>query len=78
MRPVAYSHATRRGTFWIALQADGRWHIVFEGGSLDPHGDPQTAAEELANGYCTWPWFGDPSTLGISEDLGDWEAHFSR
>ena len=78
MRPVAYSHNTRHGTFWIAIQQDMRWHIVFDGDSLGSYANPQPAAEELANGYTFWPSFGDPSGLGIPEDLGDWTPHLPR
>lgn len=78
MRPIAYSHNTRRGTFFIALQRDGFWHVIFDSDSLDKYDNPQTAAEEVATGVGTWPSFGDPSKLGISEELSDWQPHFSR
>jgi hypothetical protein len=77
MRAVAYSHNTRHGTFWVAIQDDRRWHVVFDGDSLGGYDDPHSAAYELANGLTYWPSFGDPTALGIPEELDDWTPHAS-
>lgn len=39
------------------------------GGYASPH----QALDDLAGGHCDWPGSTDPATLGISDDLGDWQ-----
>jgi hypothetical protein len=74
MNHYSYRFNTRRGPFVIKLGPNG-WMIWHDGECLDgPFRTAQTAAEELANGHCAWPSFGDPSKLGIPEDISDWYA----
>lgn len=70
---MRYIWKSKVGTFTIAPR-DGRWHIWLDNDRLDsPFPSAQAAAEQLANGYSAWPSCGDPSRLGISEDISDWE-----
>lgn len=63
---------TRRGTFRVVPERSGRFQAMFEGEGLGSYPNPQSAAEELASGATFWPSFGDPSGLGIPEDLSQW------
>lgn len=68
-----YTWTSEFGAFVIA-QRDGRWHIWHDGDRLDgPFQSAQAAAEDLANGHSAWPACGDPSRLGIPEDISDWK-----
>lgn len=69
---MTFSHRTRKGTFYIS-PGFGGWSIMFDGDNLGTYATPQQAAEDLANGYCSWPSFGNPSGLGIPEDLSFWQ-----
>lgn len=69
---TAYAHRTREGTFMIRFQR-GRWHVLFDSENLGNYFSPQQAAEELSSGGTDWPGVTNPSTLGISDDIGDWE-----
>ena len=73
---LAYAHQTGAGTFVINLHKDGRWHVLFEGEDLGNYFTPQQAADELSSGGTDWAGLIDPSTLGISDDIGDWEPVF--
>jgi hypothetical protein len=70
-----YAYATRKGTFYIQRRpSDQKWSIWFEDDCLDaPYATAQQAVEDLANGHSTWPSFGDPSLLGIPEDISYWK-----
>ena len=46
--------------------------LVFDDEALEHHASAEAAAEALANGTCFWPSAGDPSKLGIPEELGEW------
>ena len=77
--PSGFRFNTARGPFFILYnQRTGKWEIHHDNDCLDSYPTPQTAAEDLAGGYCTWPASGDPSSLGISEDLSDWEPLTAR
>lgn len=67
-----YTWRTRRGTFAIAPDGEGRWNLFFGSDCLDNYETPDQAAEDAAGGHCAWPSFGDPSALGISADVSDW------
>ena len=69
----AYSYRTKHGTFRIAPSGLGGWAIYFDGDNLGNYASASLAADDLAGGYCDWPSFGDPSSLGIPEDLGEWD-----
>ncbi len=69
----AYAYRTRIGTFIIRFRA-GRWSILFDGENLgNGYVSPMAALDDLAGGHCDWPGVTDPSTLGISDDLADWQ-----
>lgn len=70
---VVFSYATKRGTFRITQRADGRWTLWFKDEALENHPSAQSAAEAVADGGCFWPSIGDPSELGIPEDVSEWE-----
>lgn len=69
---TGYAYRTRAGTFTIRLQR-GRWHVVFDDENLGSYFSPQQAAEELSSGGTDWPGVTNPATLGIPDDIGDWE-----
>lgn len=64
---------TRAGTFRIVRDGD-RWQPWFEDERLmGRYRTPQVVAEELANGVTDWPSCGNPATLGLPEDIAEWE-----
>jgi hypothetical protein len=68
-----YSWNTRIGTFYIA-ERNGRFHPVLENEDLGGYKTAQQAAEDLAGGHTSFPSCGvDPSTLGIPDDVSEWE-----
>ncbi len=69
---MRFRYRTRRGLAEIVPHR-GRWVIVFAGEVIEPHASPQSAAEAIANGYCSFAGDVDTSTLGIPEDLSMWE-----
>lgn len=73
MTIIAYTYRSRIGTFFIQKHA-GRWMIMFDNENLGAgYVSPHAALDDLSGGHCDWPGVIDPSTLGISDDLGDWE-----
>lgn len=63
---------TRAGTFRIVREGD-RWRPTFEDERLmGLYSSPQKALDDLANGATDWPSCGDPSELGLPEDIGEW------
>ena len=72
MRPL-FVFNTRIGPFYIAEHED-RFHPVHDDESLGSYARAEQAAEDLAGGYTFWPSSGvDPETLGIPDDLGEWQ-----
>ena len=64
---------TRIGPFYIA-EIGGRFHPVFEDESLGSYARPDQAAEDVAGVHTFSISSGiDTSTLGIPEDLSEWE-----
>ncbi|MDD1522633.1 hypothetical protein DCG74_00050 [Bradyrhizobium sp. WBAH42] len=47
--------------------------VTFGGEALGHYASPSSAAEDLANGTCSWPSNGDPSNLGIPENISEWQ-----
>ena len=66
-----YEFKTRVGMFRIVTRG-GRWLAMFEDESLGPYNTPQQALDDLAGGHSDWPSCGDPSTLGLPDELCDW------
>ena len=67
-----YVFRTSAGTFRIAADGKG-WMAMFEDQSLGHYASAKRAAKELASGHSDRPSCGDPSDLGVSGDLFDWE-----
>lgn len=73
MAALQYVWRTRHGTFRIQQTPRG-WVPTFDGEPLSSgYRTPQEALDELAGGHTDWPSCGDPSTMGLSDDLADWE-----
>ena len=71
---LLYAYKTRFGMFFIGQSPDGRFHPIFDDESLGSYGSPQQAADDLAGGHTFSPSGGfDTSTLGIPEDITEWE-----
>jgi hypothetical protein len=71
---VAYSHASAKGTFWLR-QRNSRWHAYFEDEDLGSYHSALSACADLVGGHTYWPSCGDPSVLGLSDELSEWQAH---
>jgi len=71
---LLYAYKTKVGTFFIGRSPDGRFHPIFDDESLGSYISPQQAADDLSGGH-TFSTSGgiDTSTLGIPEDIGEWE-----
>lgn len=64
---------TRIGAFYIA-EMDGRFHPVYDNEALGSYASLEAAAEELAGGHTFSISSGiDTATLGISENLSEWQ-----
>jgi len=70
---LLYVFHTKIGPFYIGEQ-DGRFHPIFDDESLGSYAQDWQAAEDLAGGYTFSISSGiDTETLGIPEDLKEWE-----
>jgi hypothetical protein len=70
---LMYVYRSRAGYFQIE-QRGRNWQLCHGDDCFDgPYDTPDAALEELVNGYSAWPSCGDPSTLGLPDDLSDWE-----
>jgi hypothetical protein len=67
-----WTYKTRAGLAEIRPESDGVV-LIFDDERLEHHASPAAAAEALANGTCFWPSAGDPSKLGIPEDVSEWK-----
>ena len=73
-----YAFKTSIGPFYIAEQ-DNRFHPVYEDDSLGSYAEAWQAAEDLAGGHTFSISSGvDTDTLGIPEDLSEWERILPR
>ncbi len=69
-----YMFETKVGPFFIA-ESNGNYHPVFRGESLGSYATPQQAVDDLAGGHTFTPVNGeDTASLGIPEDLSEWET----
>jgi hypothetical protein len=66
-----YEFKTRAGAFRIVPRAN-LWLAMFEDENLGPYNSPQAALDDLSGGHTDWPSCGDPSELGLPDDLSDW------
>lgn len=78
MTITAYVHKTHAGPFTIELRHDGRWHVTLHGDDLGSYQSAQVALDDLVGGHTRWPSCGDPSVLGMSSDLNEWEPYNRR
>ncbi|MFH1613689.1 MAG: hypothetical protein ABIG61_01200 [Planctomycetota bacterium] len=70
---LLYVFRTKIGPFYIGEQ-DGRFHPMFDDESLGSYAQDWQASEDLAGGYTFSISSGiDTTTLGIPEDLNEWE-----
>jgi hypothetical protein len=68
-----FVHQTRRGPVTI-VPIQGRWCIVYDDENLGSYHSPMAAADDAAGGHTFTPSNGvDLGSLGLSDDLGDWE-----
>ena len=57
-----------------SYEKDGRYHVLFENDSLGSYATPAQAADDLSGGHTDSVQSGiDTSTLGISDDIADWD-----
>jgi hypothetical protein len=65
---------TRIGPFYIVVSDDGRFHPYYDGDTLGSYLNAQQAVDDLAGGH-TFSIAGgvDTATLGIPDELGEWE-----
>jgi len=71
---TAYVHNTGVGAFRIELQQTGRWHVMWNADDLGSYHSPQLALGDLVGGHTRWPSCGDPSLLGLSDRLSEWDS----
>ena len=75
---LLYVFHTRIGPFYIGEQ-NGRFHPIYKDDSLGSYATAWQAAEDLAGGHTFSISSGiGTATLGIPEDLGEWEKLPSR
>ncbi len=71
---LLYVFRTKIGAFYMG-ERDGRFHPIFNDESLGSYAEAWQAAEDLAGGHTfSIPSGIDTATLGIPEDLAEWEA----
>jgi hypothetical protein len=73
MTITAYVHKTSVGPFSIELNRSGRWHVMWNVDDLGSYHSPQLALGDLVAGHTRWPSCGDPSLLGLSDTLSQWD-----
>ena len=78
MTITAYVYKTSVGLFSIVLKKTGRWHVLWNADDLGSFHSPQSALGDLVAGHTQWPSCGDPSLLGLSDKLSDWEPFERR
>lgn len=74
-RITAYSHTSARGTFWVIMGLDTRWHAIWDGEDLGGYDSPEEAVIDLACGKTRQPSCGNTARLGLSADVGRWFPH---
>lgn len=70
---LLYVFHTRIGPFYIG-ERNGRFHPIYDDEDLGSYANAQQAAEDVAGGHTFSISSGiDTATLGIPEELGEWE-----
>ena len=78
IRRFLFCHNTRIGKFYIA-ETQGWFEPIFDDEPLGSYASPEQAAADLAGGHTSSLADSiDTATLGIPEDLREWEAIASR
>lgn len=67
-----WHHETTKGIFYI-IPDQNKFDIMFDDDCLGTYDNPQLAVDDLVGGHTDWPSFGDPSTLDIPEEIGEWQ-----
>ncbi len=70
-------HKTAQGTIYI-VHANNEYDIMFKRNCVGTYDDPQQAVDDLVSGHAIWSAFGDPSTLDIPEEIGEWKQGQSK
>lgn len=71
-------YRTTPGTFRIAREGQ-RWRCWYEDEKLmGTYLSPQHALDDLAGGHTDWPSCGDPSELGLPDEISDWQRSGPR
>jgi hypothetical protein len=69
-----YVFRSSAGDFAIILKNE-RWHVIYQGESLGNYASPALAAADVSGGHTSSTSNGiDPGTLGIPEDLCEWDV----
>ena len=66
---TAYVYRSDAGLFSIELQADARWHVMWKNQDLGSCHSAESALRDLVSGHTQWPACGNPSELGLSDQL---------
>ncbi|HLA34305.1 MAG TPA: hypothetical protein VJ001_05490 [Rhodocyclaceae bacterium] len=69
-----YRYTCRVGEFRLVPDRNGRWNAMFDDEGLGSYATVHQALEDLVGGHTYWPSCGDPSELGLPDDLSGWEA----
>ncbi len=78
MNGDCWLYGTRIGVFGI-VSLNGGWHVFYEDEDLGRYQTPGLALDDLAGGHTYSPSSGvDTSTLGLPEDLSEWEFRAAR
>ncbi len=62
---------TRKGVFRIVPHG-AAFRVMFEGEALGDYRSSVQALEDLVGGSTFWPSCGNPTKLGISDELDEW------
>jgi hypothetical protein len=66
-----WEYRTRRGAFRIVPAQNG-WGVTFEDEGLGVYHSPASALSDLVGGHTFWPSAGDPSGMGLPDELAEW------
>jgi len=69
---VKWFYKTHAGVAQIVPTGED-FTVTLDDETLRRYASPASAAEDLANGTCSWPSAGDPSNLGIPDKISQWQ-----
>ena len=69
-----YAHTTRIGTFYLARDDEKGWQIEFDAERVGGYCTAEKALDDVVGGH-TWSLAHgvDTSTLGLPDELADWQ-----